>query len=149
MSRTVARAEPLVACIADNIASRNNLRDLHLCVWDFLFRLDVLRQFDFLRGILFDPSAVETKAEELPEDLQFLVRSRLSDLPASSVSIQVLNGNLLDFSEPEQIPLPSESRHLQNFETLTAMTVDYATVGAKMQEIYPYLKGWTPTCPSK
>lgn len=63
-------------------------------------RLDVLRQFDFLRRILFDPLTVDAKAEELPEDLQLLGRSRLSDLPASPVSVQGLDGDLHDVVQP-------------------------------------------------
>jgi hypothetical protein len=43
---------------------------------------------------------VDAKAEELPEDLQFFVRSRLSDLPASPVSVQVLDGDLHDVVQP-------------------------------------------------
>lgn len=52
----------------------------------------------------------------------------------------------LAFSDAEQIPLhsgvptPPELKHI---ETLKTMALDYAKVGTKMQEIQPFLKGWS------
>lgn len=100
MSRIVASARSRSSLELPITSQAATIFATSLCVDGTFCRLDVLRQFDFLRRILFDPLTVDAKAEELPEDLQFLVRSRLSDLPASPVSIQVLDGDLHDVVQP-------------------------------------------------
>ena len=51
----------------------------------------------------------------------------------------------LAFSDAAQIPLHSgveTPSHVPHLDTLRVMTVDYAAVAAKMQEIQPWLSDW-------
>ena len=100
MSRTVASARSRSSLELPITSQAATIFATSLCVYGIFCRLDVKQQFDFLSRILLDPSTVEAKAEKLPEDLQLLVRSRLSDLPASPVSVQVLDGDLHDVVQP-------------------------------------------------
>ncbi|HUA85516.1 MAG TPA: hypothetical protein VMB85_16750 [Bryobacteraceae bacterium] len=94
--RDRAGAEPFIRPLPDDIASRDDFRDFVRFIGFPRRRLQILRHRYVFGDVVDGPSILQTEAEEMPEDLQFLYPGPRADLSRRPERVDHLQLDLVD-----------------------------------------------------